>query len=327
MECCGYRIMDGTLVDVLFVLSGFAFLMGGGEALVQGATRISQNLSVSPLVVGFTVVAVGTSLPELAVAIEAIGNDAPDIAIGGVLGSNVANVMLVLGTAALLGAKSEGGEDVKRDAMAVIVATIFMAIFVFRGEVPLFGGVVMLSCLLAYYYYTYTRAIAGDDEYEFEDSWLPSSMSVAIPACIIGGATIWLGAKLLVDGSTSIAETFGVSEAVIGLTIVALGTSLPELAVTVVAGLRGQGGVAVGNVLGSNVMNIMGIVGIASIFGGGIAIDSEFTRDIMVVIATSGFVVTAFLRGKEFSKIVGSLMILTYLSYMTYLSGLLDALV
>jgi len=319
--------MDETLVDVLFVLSGFAFLMGGGEALVQGATRISQNLSVSPLVVGFTVVAVGTSLPELAVAIEAIGNDAPDIAIGGVLGSNVANVMLVLGTAALLGAKSEGGEDVKRDAMAVIVATIFMAIFVFRGEVPLFGGVVMLSCLLAYYYYTYTRAIAGDDEYEFEDSWLPSSMSVAIPACIIGGATIWLGAKLLVDGSTSIAETFGVSEAVIGLTIVALGTSLPELAVTVVAGLRGQGGVAVGNVLGSNVMNIMGIVGIASIFGGGIAIDSEFTRDIMVVIATSGFVVTAFLRGKEFSKIVGSLMILTYLSYMTYLSGLLDALV
>jgi cation:H+ antiporter len=152
-------------------------------------------------------------------------------------------------------------------------------------------------------------------------------MSVAIPACIIGGAAIWLGAKLLVDGSTSIAETFGVSEAVIGLTIVALGTSLPELAVTVVAGLRGQGGVAVGNVLGSNVMNIMGIVGIASIFGGGIAIDSEFTRDIMVVIATSGFVVTAFLRGKEFSKIVGSLMILTYLSYMTYLSGLLDALV
>ena len=319
--------MDGTLVDVLFVLSGFAFLMGGGEALVQGATRISQNLSVSPLVVGFTVVAVGTSLPELAVAIEAIGNDAPDIAIGGVLGSNVANVMLVLGTAAVLGAKSESGEDVKRDAVAVIVATIFMAIFVFRGEVPLFGGVVMLSCLLAYYYYTYTRAISGDDEYEFEDSWLPRNMSVAIPACIIGGATIWLGAKLLVDGSTSIAETFGVSEAVIGLTIVALGTSLPELAVTVVAGLRGQGGVAVGNVLGSNVMNIMGIIGIASIFGGGIAVDSEFTRDILVVIATSGFVVTAFLRGKEFSKTVGSLMILTYLSYMTYLSGLLDALV
>ncbi|HIL68083.1 MAG: sodium:calcium antiporter [Methanobacteriota archaeon] len=319
--------MDGTIVDILFILSGFAFLMGGGEALVQGATRISQNLSVSPLVVGFTVVAVGTSLPELAVVIEAISNDSPDIAVGGVLGSNVANFMLVLGAAAVMGAQSEGGEGVKRDSVAVIVATVFMSVFVFGGEVPMTGGLVMLTCLLAYYYYTYSRAIAGDDEYKFEDSWLPNNMSAAIPACLVGGGVIWLGAILLVDGSTNIAETYGVSEAVIGLTIVALGTSLPELAVTVVAGLRGQGGVALGNVLGSNVMNIMGIIGIASIFGDGIAVDSEFTRDIVVVIATSGFVVTVFLRGKEISKEVGSLMILTYLSYMTYLSGLLNGLV
>jgi len=319
--------VDGTIIDILFVLSGFAFLMGGGEALVQGATRISQNLSVSPLVVGFTVVAVGTSLPELAVVIEAISNDSPDIAVGGVLGSNVANFMLVLGAAAVMGAQSEGGEGVKRDSIAVIVATVFMSVFVFGGEVPMTGGLVMLTCLLAYYYYTYSRAIAGDDEYKFEDSWLPNNMSAAIPACLVGGGVIWLGAILLVDGSTNIAETYGVSEAVIGLTIVALGTSLPELAVTVVAGLRGQGGVALGNVLGSNVMNIMGIIGIASIFGGGIAVDSEFTRDIVVVIATSGFVVTVFLRGKEISKAVGSLMILTYLSYMTYLSGLLNGLV
>jgi len=319
--------VDGTIVDILFVLSGFVFLMGGGEALVQGATRISQNLSVSPLVVGFTVVAVGTSLPELAVVIEAISNDSPDIAVGGVLGSNVANFMLVLGAAAVMGAQSEGGEGVKRDSVAVIVATVFMSVFVFGGEVPMTGGLVMLTCLLAYYYYTYSRAIAGDDEYKFEDSWLPNNMSAAIPACLVGGGVIWLGAILLVDGSTNIAETYGVSEAVIGLTIVALGTSLPELAVTVVAGLRGQGGVAVGNVLGSNVMNIMGIIGIASIFGNGIVVDSEFTRDIVVVIATSGFVVTVFLREKEISKTVGSLMILTYLSYMTYLSGLLNGLV
>lgn len=319
--------MDGTLVDVLFVLSGFALLMGGGETLVQGATRISQNLSVSPLVVGFTVVAIGTSLPELAVAIEAIGSDSPDIAIGGVLGSNVANVMLVLGAAAVMGARSDVGEGVKRDSVAVIVATIFMTFFVFSGEVPAIGGLVMLICLLGYYIYTYSKAIAGDDEYEFEDSWLPSSMSFAIPACLIGGGMIWFGAELLVVGSKNIAETFGLSEAVIGLTIVALGTSLPELAVTVVAGLRGQGGVAVGNILGSNVMNIMGIIGIASIVGSGITVDSEFTRDIIVVIATSGFVVMVFLTGKEFSKNVGSLMILAYLSYMTYLGGFLDGLV
>ena len=319
--------MEETLIDIFFVLSGFFLLMGGGEALVQGATRISQNLSVSPLVVGFTVVAVGTSLPELAVAIEAVRTDSPDIAIGGVLGSNVANVMLVLGAAALFGAKSQTGEAVKRDSLAVVVATAFMAFFVIIGEVPMIGGIVMLVSLSVYYFYTYSKAISGDDEYEFEDSWLSKKISVAIPACLVGGLMIWFGAELLVSGSKGIADTFGVSEAVIGLTIVALGTSLPELAVTLVAGLRGQGGVAVGNVLGSNVMNIMGIIGIASIVGNGIIVDSVFTRDIAVVVVTSGFVVGVFLSGKDFSKTMGSLMIITYLSYMTYLAGILDSVV
>tara|TARA_Y100000768_G_scaffold25816_2_gene17414 strand:+ start:1448 stop:2407 length:960 start_codon:yes stop_codon:yes gene_type:complete len=319
--------VEETIIDIFFVLSGFFLLMGGGEALVQGATRISQNLSVSPLVVGFTVVAVGTSLPELAVAIEAVRTDSPDIAIGGVLGSNVANVMLVLGAAALFGAKSQTGNAVKRDSLAVVVATAFMAFFVIMGEVPMIGGIVMLVSLSGYYLYTYSKAISGEDVYEFEDSWLSEKISVAIPACLVGGLMIWFGAELLVSGSKGIADTFGVSEAVIGLTIVALGTSLPELAVTLVAGLRGQGGVAVGNVLGSNVMNIMGIIGIASIVGNGIIVDSVFTRDIAVVVVTSGFVVGVFLSGKDFSKTMGSLMITIYLTYMTYLAGLLDGLV
>ncbi len=319
--------MEQTVLDVLFVLSGFALLMGGGEGLVQGATRISENLSVSPLVVGFTVVAVGTSLPELAVALAAISANTPDIAVGGVLGSNVANVMLVLGAAAVLGANSDTQIGVKRDALAVVVATLFMAIFVYFGKVPFLAGIVMLACLIGYYYYTYSVAISGEDVYEFEDSWLPNKMSLAIPACALGGAMIWFGAELLVTGSTNIAETFGVSEAVIGLTMVALGTSLPELAVTLVAGFRGQGGVAVGNVLGSNVMNIMGIIGIASIVGNGIPVDIEFQRDILVVMATSGFIVWMLISEKEFTKNIGTMMILTYLVYISYLGGILDGLI
>ena len=180
------RIVEQTLLDVLFVLSGFALLMGGGEGLVQGATRISENLSVSPLVVGFTVVAVGTSLPELAVALAAISANTPDIAVGGVLGSNVANVMLVLGAAAVLGTNSDTEIGVKRDALAVVVATLFMAIFVYFGKVPFLAGIVMLACLIGYYYYTYSVAISGEDVYEFEDSWLPNKMSLAIPACALG---------------------------------------------------------------------------------------------------------------------------------------------
>ena len=216
--------------------------------------------------------------------------------------------------------------DRNRDAMAVVVATLFMAIFVYFGEVPLLGGVVMLTCLVGYYYYTYSVAISEDDEYEFEDSWLPNKMSLAIPFCFMGGGMIWFGAELLVSGSTGIAETFGVSEAVIGLTVVALGTSLPELAVTLVAGIRGQGGVAVGNVLGSNVMNIMGIIGITSIVGSGIPVDEEFQRDIIVVMVTSGFVVWMLISGKEFTKNIGTMMIITYLFYMTYLGGFIDGL-
>ena len=320
------RSVEQSLLDALFVLSGFALLMGGGEGLVQGAIRISENLNVSPLVVGFTVVAVGTSLPELAVALAAISANTPDIAIGGVLGSNVANVMLVLGAAAVLGAKSDTEIGVERDALAVVVATLFLAIFVYHGKVPFLGGILMLACLVAYYYYTYSVAISGEDVYEFEDSWLPNKMSLAIPACALGGAMIWYGAELLVTGSTNIAETFGVSEAVIGLTMVALGTSLPELAVTLVAGFRGQGGVAVGNVLGSNVMNIMGIIGIASIIGNGIPVDVEFQRDILVVMATSGFVVWMLISEKEFTRNIGTMMILTYLLYISYLGGILDGL-
>ena len=234
--------------------------------------------------------------------------------------------MLVLGAAAVLGAKSDSELGINRDAFAVMVATLFMAIFVYFGEVPLLGGVVMLTCLIGYYYYTYSVAISGEDEYEFEDSWLPNKMSLAIPFSAMGGGMIWFGAELLVSGSTGIAGTFGVSEAVIGLTIVALGTSLPELAVTLVAGIRGQGGVAVGNVLGSNVMNIMGIIGIASIVGSGIPVDIEFQRDILVVIATSGFAVWMLISEKEFTKNIGTMMILTYLFYMIYLGGFLDGL-
>ena len=150
--------MEETIIDIFFVLSGFFLLMGGGEALVQGATRISQNLSVSPLVVGFTVVAVGTSLPELAVAIEAVRTDSPDIAIGGVLGSNVANVMLVLGTASILGAASDPGEGVRRDAIAMITATLILLALVVYGEITSLYGVLMLVLLAGYYSYSYLNS-------------------------------------------------------------------------------------------------------------------------------------------------------------------------
>jgi len=309
-----------SMPDEALIIAGFVLLMGGGELVVQGAITIANRLRVPPLLIGFTVVAIGTSLPELAVALEAVGRDAPDIAVGSVLGSNVANVMLVLGTASLIGAASETGPGIHRDAMAVGTATLILLIFVLTGEIVWMGGVFMLGGLAAYYAYSYQISKTEEGAADEDESWLPDKMMLAILATIGGGFMIWNGAEILVDGATGLAGRYGITESVIGLSIVALGTSLPELAVTLVAGLRKQGGVAVGNILGSNVINIMGILGVAATYSGGLVISSEFAdRDIWVVVLTSGFIVAMLLDERRIGKRVGAAMIGGYLTYMAML--------
>jgi len=308
-------IGDGPLIII-----GFALLMLGGEFVVQGAVTIAGRMRVPPLLVGFTIVAIGTSLPELAVALEAVRTDADEIAVGGVLGSNVANVMLVLGTAAMIGAASDTGKGVRRDAVAVAAATIMLLIVVMAGEIMRIFGVVMLLGLVAYYVYSYRQSKAEGTDVEDSDTWLPDHLWLAIPATILGGWMIWTGAEMLVEGATGLASEYGIPESVVGLSVVALGTSLPELAVTLVAGLRGQGGVAVGNVLGSNVMNILGILGFAATCSGGLIVAPEFAqRDIWVVVLTSGFVVAMLYYEREIGKKLGFGMVLGYLSYMALL--------
>ena len=228
--------------------------------------------------------------------------------------------MLVLGTAAMLGAASDTGKGVRRDAVAVAAATVLLLIAVMMGELTRTFGIVMLLALVAYYVYSYRQSISEGSDVEDSDTWLPDYLSLAIPATILGGWMIWSGAEMLVEGATGLASAYGISESVVGLSVVALGTSLPELAVTLVAGLRGQGGVAVGNVLGSNVMNILGILGFAATYSGGLLVAPEFAeRDIWVVVLTSGFVVAMLYYEREIGKKLGFGMVLGYLSYMTLL--------
>ena len=306
--------------DPALVLIGFALLMIGGEGVVQGAIKIAYRLNVPPLLVGFTIVAIGTSLPELAVALEAVAQGEPDIAVGGVLGSNVANVLLVLGTACMLGSGSDAGAGLRRDAMAVIVATVLLTAFVYLGRIPYEGGIIMLLLLVSYYAYSYIYSKGKSEDDEEEDTWLPDNIILAIAATVAGGAMIWQGAVLLLSGATGLAEAHGIPDSVIGLSMVALGTSLPELAVTLIAAFRNQGGVAVGNVLGSNVINILGILGTASVVGDGIDIAAEFAgRDIWVVILTSGLVAAMLLDDREIGRRVGATMVVGYLSYMSFL--------
>ena len=269
-------------MDWLLVLAGFILLMAGGEIIVQGAVVIAGRMRVRPLLIGFTIVAIGTSLPELAVSLEAVAGGQPDLAVGGVMGSNVANVMLVLGTASMLGAASDPGIGVKRDAKAMMMASFALLGAVVLGSINQLFGASMLVCLVGYYGYSYLKS--DDDDIKMEESWVPNKISLATIVTVVGGLFIWKGAEFLIQGATGIASDMGISEAVIGLSVVALGTSLPELAVTIVAGIRGQGGVAVGNILGSNMMNILGILGATAVIGGGISINPDFAeRDICLL--------------------------------------------
>ena len=311
------------LPDLVLVILGFIFLIFGGESVVQGAITIARKMNVSPLLIGFTIVAVGTSLPELAVTLNAVSSnnqDLVDLAVGGVLGSNVANVMLVLGTAAMLGACDKPGVGIKKDALAVIMASIILLFTVLMGEVTQIIGILMVIALISYYAYSYNYSKKLGLDEELEETWIGENMLLAMIVTIVGGAMIVLGAELLIEGSKGIADSFGISESIVGLSVIALGTSLPELAVTMVAALRGHKGVAIGNVLGSNVINILGILGISSAYAGGIIVSEEFAgRDIWIVMITSGLVAIMLLNERKITKTLGVTMVIGYLSYMVLL--------
>ena len=311
------------LPDLVLVILGFIFLIFGGESVVQGAITIARKMNVSPLLIGFTIVAVGTSLPELAVTLNAVSSnnqDLVDLAVGGVLGSNVANVMLVLGTAAMLGACDKPGVGIKKDAMAVIMASIILLFTVLMGEVTQIIGILMVIALISYYAYSYNYSKKLGLDEELEETWMGENMLLAMMVTILGGVMIVLGAESLIEGSKGIADSFGISESIVGLSVIALGTSLPELAVTMVAALRGHKGVAIGNVLGSNVINILGILGISSTYAGGIIVSEEFAgRDIWIVMITSGLVAVMLLNERKITKSLGMTMVIGYLSYMVLL--------
>ena len=178
----------------------------------------------------------------------------------------------------------------------------------------------MLILLVSYYTYAYLSSKGKADAEEPEETWLPDNILLAVFATIAGGVMIWQGAIFLLDGATGLAATYEIPTAIVGLSLVALGTSLPELAVTLIAAMRNQGGVAVGNVLGSNVMNILGILGTASVIGGGIEIASKFEgRDIWVVILTSSLVAAMLLDDREIGRRVGATMVIGYIAYMSFL--------
>lgn len=247
-------------MEYLLVAVGLALLIGGGEVLVRGALGLSARFRMSPAVIGAVVMGFGTSTPELAASLSAALAGAPGIALGNVIGSNVANVALILAASALI-APIEARIN-RLDAAALAMATLGMIAVILIGGISMPVGLAFLAALAIY---LWASVKSGQASAPSEQDEAPGNLGVSIAYVVVGLVLLIGGAQALVTGAIDIAEAFGVPPSVIGLTVVAIGTSLPELAASISAALKGQGGLALGNIVGSNIFNVLGILGITAL--------------------------------------------------------------
>lgn len=299
---------------------GLVLLLFAGDALVKGAVNLSLRLGVPALIVSLTIVAFGTSAPELLIAIQAIWDKEPGLAVGNVVGSNTANVLLVLGIPALIAGLAASPSDTRKSYITMIVATVVFIVLSFFGPFTWWHGAILLGMLALTLLDSFRDARihmkAGEDEEEPEGAD-PDLAGWKIAAFLIAGLIgLPLGAKLLVDNAIIIATDFGVSATVIGLTLVAIGTSLPELATTVMAALRNKADVALGNVIGSNMFNLLAIIGIAS-FVGDMPVPPAFLRlDLWVMLGASLLIAPVVFGNLRMGKTWGVGLTLAYLIYL-----------
>ena len=304
-------IGEARLTYILFCI-GLVALFLGGEYLVRGASNIARHFNLSPMVIGLTIVGFGTSAPELLVSVQAALAGQPAIAIGNVLGSNVANILLILGTSAAIAALMIPLRKVWRDLGIMVVATVALWIMLLDGSISRIDGVFLLLGLAVFMTMAF---VLGKQEPDL-DAVPPAKMGVAVAQTVGGLIVLVIGARLLVDSATDIARTFGISEAVIGLTVVAVGTSLPELATSVIAAIRKQTEIAVGNVIGSNIFNILSILGITALITP-IPADPRFaSTDMPWVFGTAILLVLFAVLLKGIPRLAGVALLAIYAGYI-----------
>lgn len=313
--------------SILLVAGGLVLLALGGELLVRGAVGMAARLGISPLLAGLTIVGFGTSTPELATSVQAAMAGSPGIAVGNVVGSNIANILFILGVSAVILPLSVNPKSFRRDSIALGGSAVLCTAAVLSGVLGPLIGIVLLSGLVGYVWYAYkSESVANDDECHRHEAEAadrpvpPDTGPVILGGMIVAGlAAAIFGAGWLVDGATVLASAAGVSESVIGLTVVAVGTSLPELIACIVAVLRKHEDVALGNIVGSNIYNVLGILGITSIIQP-IEVPAEIAGfDIWVMLGVTALLIVQLRSGWKLSRIEGVLLVALYAVYTTLL--------
>ncbi len=320
------------LAIVLFI-AGIALLIVGAEGLVRGASHLAVAMGVSPLVVGLTVVAFGTSSPELAVSVSSTLSGQPDLAVGNVVGSSIFNILVILGTAAVVAPLIVHQQLVRFEVPLMIAVSALVLVLALDGELQRYEGAALFAGIIAYTWWAIrksrneSRDVAAEYEAELSIGRPVTLRHVLldIALVVVGLGLLVLGSDWFTDGAVEIAEFFGVSELVIGLTIVAAGTSMPELATSVVAAFRGERDIAVGNAVGSNLFNLLAVLGAAAIVSsGGVPVaDSAVRFDIPVMLAVAVAALPIFFTGYVITRANGVVFLAFYGAYTLYL--LLDA--
>ncbi|WP_371931787.1 calcium/sodium antiporter [Mameliella sp. MMSF_3552] len=314
------------MMDALYIGIGLLAMIAGGDLLVRGAVAVARVLRVPPMVIGLTLVGFGTSSPELVTSLQAALSGAPGIAVGNVLGSNIGNVLLILGIAALVGAIAVDRRALMRDGTMLLVATGLGIIALAQAEVGRIAGGVFVAVLSAYLAGTLIaerrRASKAGQVYMAEADLLPARPARILPSALTAlaglGLTI-LGARFLVEGAVGLAAAAGVSETLIGLTIVAIGTSAPELVTSIMAVRKGEGDVAFGNIIGSNIFNLLGILGVTALVTP-IAVPAQVMGfDVWVMLATTLLLLVFAVTGARISRREGAVLLAGYAAYLGWL--------
>ena len=313
---------------ILLFIAGLILLILGADLLVRGASRLAAAFGVSPLVIGLTIVAIGTASPEIAVSLQAAANGQADLTLGNVLGSNIFNIFFILGVTSIVAPIVIAEQLIRKDAPILLGVSLLTFTLAFDENLNAMDGIILVSLLAAYIIFALkqSRSESKKVQMEYAEEYAPKepqtirNTAINIIFILIGLGLLVLGSNWLVDSAVKIARSIGVSELVIGLTIVAVGTSLPEIATSIIAALKGESDIAVGNAVGSNIFNLLGVLGLGAVVSpAGISVTENILRfDFLVMVFVALVTLPVFYLDNRISRAEGGLLLIYYVMYVAY---------